>query len=96
LYGDPEKYFELHDADSKIESGSKLVREIVVRAAGRSIRLLDVGSGRGELLEAARRDGVTAVGLAFSQAMIRYAHDRYGVEVVPRSIESGRGVARSL
>lgn len=87
LYGDPEKYFEGHDECWKLEAYRKLIREVKGRL-GRSdrISLLDVGSGRGELLRAAALEGVEATGLELSEAMAAYAQ-RSGLQVYTRSVE---------
>lgn len=49
LYGDPDKYFVLHDLDQKIGwNRSRLGCRIERAERGTAARLLDVGSGRGE------------------------------------------------
>lgn len=88
LYGDPDKYFETHDEGEKCESYRKLVGEAARRLGRRDLTLLDVGSGRGELLHAAHLEGVAAVGLEFSTAMIEYTRRKYGIEVLAKSIEA--------
>jgi 2-polyprenyl-3-methyl-5-hydroxy-6-metoxy-1,4-benzoquinol methylase len=88
LYGDPEKYFEGHDEAAKLTAYRGIVREAVARAGGGPASLLDVGSGRGEMPQAARLEGLgDVVGLEFSRAMIEYARGKYGLELVPRTIE---------
>lgn len=88
LYGDPEKYFEGHDEQAKVEDYRAIVRRAVERAGGAAAALLDVGSGRGEMPHAAAKEGLRrVVGLEFSKAMIDYARGRYGLELVPKTIE---------
>ncbi len=87
LYGDPEKYFENHSDVLKLQGNQRITREFIRRLAKPRITLLDVGSGRGEMVEAARREGADAVGLEFSAAMIRSAKERYGITLVAQSIE---------
>jgi len=54
----------------------------------RTPSILDVGSGRGELLQAARLEGLhDVVGLEFNQAMINYVREQYNISVVPKTIE---------
>lgn len=89
LYGDPAKYFENDDEEAKV----RVFREQVIRRAlgqlhSKKASVLDVGSGRAELLRAARAEGIEdLVGLEFSPAMIEDAKTRYGIEVVPKTIE---------
>lgn len=87
LYGDPESYFQDEDPEQKRASCRELVREMGARLGRRSFTLLDVGSGRGELLAAARDEEVLAVGLELSPAMVEAARERFGVEVLRESIE---------
>lgn len=97
LYGDPDKYFERHDRAVKVEAGRTVVRGIVERTGIARPSILDVGSGRGELLHSAVLEGLTdVVGLEFSDAMIEYAQQRYGVVVLKESVEEhARSTARS-
>jgi 2-polyprenyl-3-methyl-5-hydroxy-6-metoxy-1,4-benzoquinol methylase len=89
LYGDPSKYFARHDPRAKVEASTAFVRELQRRSGRREISLLDVGSGRGELLYAARNERVDrAVGLEFSSAMVEFAKSEYGVTVIPSTIEA--------
>lgn len=88
LYGDPDKYFISHDVDKKITNFRKLVRGFVKSIGRNDLSILDVGSGRGELLAAAKAEGISrVVGLELSTAMIEYAKDKFGVEVVAEVIE---------
>jgi SAM-dependent methyltransferase len=87
LYGDPDKYFENVDEEAKVEGYRQLVRELGRRVGRRSFSLLDVGSGRAELVRAASAEGVEAVGLELSQAMIERAKARFGMKLLPASIE---------
>ncbi len=89
LYGDPDKYFVLHDLGQKIGWNRSLVRTAIERAErGTAARLLDVGSGRGEMLRAAEIEGLSSmVGLEFSQAMIDFTAKEFGLEVKKQSIE---------
>ena len=87
LYGDPEKYFENHSDVAKLSGNQAIAKELIRRLGKSNISLLDVGSGRGEMVEAARREGADAVGLEFSAAMIRSARERYGIALVAASIE---------
>ncbi len=87
LYGDPEKYFG-RDPEVKVEKYRGLIRSLCGTEEPSRMSLLDVGSGRGELLAAARREGLgRVVGLELSEAMIRFAREHYDVEVRPLLLE---------
>ncbi|MBI3021740.1 MAG: class I SAM-dependent methyltransferase [Candidatus Omnitrophica bacterium] len=94
LYGDPSTYFQGHDEvgghdeRGRIAGFCRLIQDIR-RATGQAVpSILDVGSGRGELLEAARREGLDdVVGLEFAHAMIEHVRGRYGISLVPQTIE---------
>lgn len=87
LYGDPEKYFVGHDEGEKVTSCRTLVRSLAARVNAVNPNILDVGSGRGELLRAAKLEGIReAIGLEFAPAMIEYARAA-GVKLVPQTIE---------
>lgn len=79
MYGDPEKYFVLHgDFEEKSEGRRHLIREIKLRTRKSDPSILDIGSGRGEMLRAAALEGVTtAVGLELSTAMIQNAAEHH-------------------
>lgn len=86
LYGDPGKYFVNHDLEAKVARYRELFQEIRTRVGKTQFSLLDIGSGRGDLIHAARLEGCTeAVGLEFSQAMIRFAKERFDVELLDKS-----------
>lgn len=88
LYGDPDKYFVSHDMDKKIANFRHLIRGFVKTMGRKDLSILDVGSGRGELLAAAKAEGISRiVGLELSSSMIEYAKERFGVEVVGEVIE---------
>jgi 2-polyprenyl-3-methyl-5-hydroxy-6-metoxy-1,4-benzoquinol methylase len=88
MYGDPEKYFVSHgEFGPKADRLRGLVHEIRARTGQSDPSILDVGSGRGELLEAARREGVSvAVGLELSRAMIASAAE-HGLVVLEATAE---------
>jgi SAM-dependent methyltransferase len=88
MYGDPDRYFEHHgDFESKAEYRRGLIREMMRMAGTRDPSILDIGSGRGEILRAAAIEGVTrAVGLELSQAMIDYGAAR-DVTIIDQTAE---------
>lgn len=88
IYGDPERFFENHDPVEHLEAHRGLVRDIVKRATVESPRILDVGSGRGELLRAAAEAGLEGtVGLELSTAMVDWAQDHHAVRVLAETVE---------
>jgi SAM-dependent methyltransferase len=82
----PEDYFEKHDMDSKLAGASYMLERASALTGGVG-RLLDVGSGRGELLLAARLAGWQAVGVDPSPAFARFAARHSGVEVRAELVE---------
>lgn len=89
IYGDPERYFENHDPAAHLEGHRTLVREIVRRAPVELPLILDVGSGRGELLRAAAEAGLDqTVGLELSPAMVAHARAQHHVTVLAETIEA--------
>lgn len=87
LYGDPDDYFGETDPTTKIGLCRELLREMASRLGEPRFSLLDVGCGRGELLAAASREEIPAIGLEPSEAMASYARESYGVEVLSTTIE---------
>jgi len=88
MYGDPEKYFALHDDfETKSQAHRELIREIKCRTGKADPAILDVGSGRGTTLRAAMLEGVhTAIGLELSRAMIEFAGE-HGLSVLHKTAE---------
>jgi SAM-dependent methyltransferase len=89
MYGDPDKYFEIHgDFAAKTGHRRGVIREMIRRTGKRDPSILDIGSGRGELLRAAVLEGVTvAVGLDRSRAMIEYGTAQ-GLVVIDQTAEN--------
>lgn len=88
LYADPAKYFAGEDETDKVRRLRILVREMQVRLGQEDFSLLDVGCGRGELLAAARAEGVSRVmGLDLSQEMVDHVQATYGVNAVRATAE---------
>lgn len=88
LYGDPAKYFVGHDPIEKKRSRIGLVVELE-RLLSRPGRLLDVGSGCGELLAAAVERGWSAVGVETAKQFCEYSSATYGVEVINSELADG-------
>jgi SAM-dependent methyltransferase len=84
---DPESYFQHHDAETKLACARQLMAAAERLTGGRG-RVLDVGSGRGDVLVAARERGWEAVGIDLSPSFAKYASKRSGAEVRREPIES--------
>jgi SAM-dependent methyltransferase len=83
---DPDSYFQNHDADAKLSGARQLIAD-AERLTGARGRILDVGSGRGDVLVAARDAGWEAVGIDLSPSFADYAAKRSGAEVRRKPIE---------
>jgi SAM-dependent methyltransferase len=83
---DADDYFARHDTGAKTEIYHLLLRQAESLAGGKG-RVLDIGSGRGELLRAARDDGWEAVGIEPSETFARYAEEYSGASVRRARIE---------
>jgi SAM-dependent methyltransferase len=87
LYADPEKYFSSHNLQGRTRKFRRVAQRILARCNRTSPSLLDVGSGRGEMLIAARDIGFRDVlGLEPSIANLEFAA-HHGVELIPSTIE---------
>jgi SAM-dependent methyltransferase len=87
LYGDPDSYFHQHASEEKQSGADWLVGEIARRTGKAKPALLDVGSGRGEVVQAAERLGSEAVGLELSKPMIDHAKANLGVSLRRATVE---------
>ena len=83
---DPEQYFRNHDLEEKLASARGLVAA-AERLTGGPGRLLDVGSGRGDVLVAARAAGWEATGIDLSPSFADYAERRSGARVMREPID---------
>lgn len=86
LYGDPNSYFANPNAAGKVAANRIILQELS-RRLGHNPKVLDVGSGCGELLVAARQEGLEATGLEVSDSMIGFARAQNGVELKKMTIE---------
>lgn len=87
LYADPEKYFKSHDLPGRTRKFRRVAKRILRQCGKVSPSLLDVGSGRGEMLVAARDAGFgDVVGLEPSVANREFA-GVHGIELLPKTIE---------
>jgi len=82
---DADEYFQQHDTAQKEQAALALLRE-AEGLTGKG-RLLDIGSGRGELLRAAAGNGWRAVGVETSPTFAEHAARHSGAEVRRESLE---------
>lgn len=88
LYGDPQSYFFRQPERARIDEYRTLIRSLIARSSMPTPSLLDVGSGRGDLLAAARLEGLSdTVGLEISDAMIEHARRQHAITVLPMTLE---------
>jgi len=89
LYGDPKDYFSNHDLEKKKSSALEMVRTLEARTGAKG-NLLDIGSGRGELLWAARELGWNAVGVEPSRQFAEFGRKHLNINVEFASLEEAR------
>jgi SAM-dependent methyltransferase len=82
----PDDYFKEHDTNEKSGNALALLRE-AESIIGRKGNLLDIGSGRGELLRAACLEGWQAVGIEPSSTFAEHAARYSGAPVKREPIE---------
>ncbi len=86
-YGmDADEYFEAHDAEEKHDSASELVRQAEA-LLGRTGKLLDVGTGRGEVVAAAQAAGWTVEGVEPSATFADHTEAKTGAKIWREAIE---------
>jgi SAM-dependent methyltransferase len=73
--------------EHKIERGQGQIRELLPMCRADDPVLLDVGAGYGELVRAARDEGVRAEGIELSRAFVEQARRDYDVELLHGTIE---------
>jgi len=83
---DPNDYFKGHQTSEKECSALDLLAQAEELVGCRG-KLLDIGSGRGELLHAARSLGWTAIGIDPSASFAQFAASRSGAEVRREPVE---------
>jgi 2-polyprenyl-3-methyl-5-hydroxy-6-metoxy-1,4-benzoquinol methylase len=86
-YGvEPGEYFEHHEVNQKDRQADFLISQAESLIA-KNGKLLDVGSGRGEVLRAAKMSGWEATGIELSARFADEAAKHSGVEVLRRPLE---------
>lgn len=89
-YGmDADEYFEGHDVNDKLESAAELVRQ-AEKLLGRKGKLLDVGTGRGEVVAAAQDAGWAVEGVEPSTTFADHTEKLTGAKIWREAIEDSK------
>lgn len=83
---DPEDYFKEHRTDDKENSAAGLLAQAEEITGGKG-RLLDIGSGRGELLQTAESLGWSVTGIEPSPSFARFAESHSAAEIRREPVE---------
>jgi SAM-dependent methyltransferase len=83
---DPDQYFQQHDLGEKLTSARHFIAAAERLTGGRG-RVLDIGTGRGDVLVAAREAGWEVDAIDLSHSFADYAERRSGVKVRREPIE---------
>ncbi|MRR54707.1 MAG: class I SAM-dependent methyltransferase [Deltaproteobacteria bacterium] len=94
-YKNTDEYFVSNDAEEIKEECTKLLVQIEKRY-GTKGRLLDVGSGRGELLYVAKQLGWFAEGVETSEEFAAHSRVKYGISVQNCKLHAARYDAESF
>lgn len=86
-----DEYFRTHDARAKVAYG-RVIARAGARILGRVGTLLELGCGRGELLQGAQAEGWTVCGVDMTPGFVP-AHDRFPVEIAP--VETAKSLDRN-
>jgi SAM-dependent methyltransferase len=82
----PDDYFRIHDSERKCKAGQQLAT-FAESILGRKGRMLELGCGRGELLEGARREGWAVFGIEMTPEFAAVAEGR-GILVERAPVET--------
>lgn len=81
----PEEYFQNHDARDRLDYASMLMQQL--KSLGiETGALLDIGSGRGEVLRVARENGWDATGVETSSRFAEYAAQYSGAKIIQKPV----------
>lgn len=88
----PENYFEHHDPNKKIEKGRQF-SNIALSYHSRPGRLLEIGCGRGELLQGAKESGWEVFGIKMTEAFAKEA-EKKGIMIERSPAETSQFLAQ--
>jgi len=81
----PEDYFHNHEESDRLQYASMLMQQLRQLKIEKGM-LLDIGSGRGELLRVAKEDGWNAVGIETSPVFAEHAARYSGAEIIQKPL----------
>lgn len=84
---DADNYFENHDSDKKKEAAINLVKQ-AKDILGKTGKLLDIGTGRGELILAAKNSGWEVIGIEPSESFASYTENATGAKIRRETVEN--------
>jgi SAM-dependent methyltransferase len=82
----PEDYFQHHEERDRIEYASLLMQQLQTLQIEKG-QLLDIGSGRGEVLRVARENGWTPTGIETSPTFAAFAAQYSGANIIRTPLE---------
>lgn len=88
LYSNPTDYFSNHDLEKKKRAALGMIKTLEERTGGKG-KLLDIGSGRGELLWAAKELEWEAVGVEPSRQFVDFGREYLDIDIDLASVEEG-------
>jgi SAM-dependent methyltransferase len=83
---DADQYFEYHKSDLRLSLGNLLIQE-AEEILGRKGRLLDVGTGRGEIVLCAKERGWDVAGVEPSEGFAAYSEKATGIKIHRQPVE---------
>jgi SAM-dependent methyltransferase len=84
---DADQYFEYHKSDRRLSIGHELIQEAEEILGGKG-KLLDVGTGRGEIILSAKERGWQVAGVEPSDGFAAYTERVTGVEIRRETVEN--------
>lgn len=82
----PDEYFQHHEQSDRVEYASLLMQQLQTLNIAKG-KLLDIGSGRGEVLRVAQDSGWIATGIETSPTFAEHAARYSGAEIVQKPLE---------
>lgn len=84
---DADNYFEHHDSDNRKEGAENLLKE-AESILGKKGKFLDIGTGRGEIILAAKNNGWDVVGIEPSESFAAYTEKATGIKILRETVEN--------
>jgi SAM-dependent methyltransferase len=83
---DADDYFALHDREQRLSGAAEMIKQAESLLGGKG-RLIDIGVGRGEILQAAKERGWEVEGVEPSDSFADYAETRIGAKIWRKPVE---------